>query len=130
RSTCGSPTRIACHWPIHGGRERCRLFTSIARCDLRHGTAAAGSCCNACGTSTSTTSIPTASTTSTTSVPTTTSTSSTSSTTSTTTSTSTSSTTLIPCGGIFPICTGSCPPGQECTAATIASPCACAPIAP
>lgn len=53
------------------------------------------------------------------------STSTTTSSVTTTTSTSTT-TTLTPCGGVFPVCTGSCPEGQTCSALPMpAFPCVC-----
>ena len=65
---------------------------------------------------------------STTTVPATSSTTSTSgpdATTSTTTiATTTSTTTLILCGGTFPACSGSCPPGQTCTG-SVSTLCSC-----
>ncbi|HEV7733718.1 MAG TPA: hypothetical protein VGR62_16235 [Candidatus Binatia bacterium] len=72
-----------------------------------------------CGCAPITTTTSTSTTTSTTAVPTTTTTSTTSSTT---------SSTLLACGGLYPVCLGSCPPGEECTGAGLAAPCACAPI--
>jgi len=115
RSTCGSPERAACRFAVPGGGERCGIRRSTTRCAAAGGTAGSGSCCAVCTTSTTTTSLPGSSTTSSTS----------SSTTS-----STTTTTLLPCGGIFPACLGSCPPGQVCTAAGLALPCVCTPTGP
>ena len=121
RSTCGTTARVACWWTAPNGSDRCRIMSSAERCEARGGTAALGSCCADCGTSTTTTSLPT------TSTSTTSSTSLLDTTTTSTTSTSTSTSTLLPCGGLFPTCLGSCPPGQQCTAGGIGQPCACAP---
>jgi len=110
RSTCGKPEAAACRRTVAGGGHRCRIRPSSARCEVAGGTAESGSCCRACPT---------------------TSTSSTSSTSSTTTSTTaTTTTTLLPCGGIFPVCIGSCPAGEQCTAALPAFPCVCTPTGP
>ena len=44
---------------------------------------------------------------------------------STTSTTTSSTTTLLACGGVFPICAGSCPPGETCTGAQLLDPCVC-----
>jgi len=69
-------------------------------------------------TSTTTTTAPTT-TTSRTTPPTTTST------TSTTHATTTTTRPLLPCGGLFPLCLGGCPPGLTCTAGSLLQACAC-----
>jgi hypothetical protein len=107
RSTCGKPGATTCRITASGETERCRVRTSAARCEARGGTLGAGTCCASCPTTT------------------------TSSTTSTTTlESSTTTTTLIPCGGLFPACLGSCPPGETCTAGAPLDPCVCVPTGP
>src|SRR5436190_13245677 len=73
-------------------------------------------------TSTTTTTAPTT-TTSRTTPPTTTSTTST--TTPTTHAPTTTTRPLLPCGGLFPLCLGGCPPGLTCTAGGLLQACAC-----
>jgi hypothetical protein len=41
------------------------------------------------------------------------------------TTTSTTSTTLLPCGGLYPMCFGSCPPGQKCKTNGFLRACLC-----
>ena len=50
---------------------------------------------------------------------------STSTTTTTTHATTTTTRPLLPCGGLFPVCLGSCPPGLTCTAGGLLEACAC-----
>ncbi len=73
-------------------------------------------------TSTSTTTTVTVPRTTTTQPPTATSTSTT---TTTTHATTTTTRPLLPCGGLFPVCLGSCPPGLTCTAGGLLEACAC-----
>jgi hypothetical protein len=127
RSTCGTVDRAACRLIGPSGAPRCRIVRSTIICESRGGTSDSGSCCGECSSTTSTTNVPTTSTT----ISTTTTTGAiTTSTTSTTTTSSTTSSTLLPCNGTFPICSGSCPPGQQCTATMLGQLCACAPIGP
>lgn len=78
-------------------------------------------------TTTTTTSLsPTTTTVTSTTTTTTTTTTGGGGTSTTTTITTTTSTTLLPCGGIYPLCLGSCPEGQECTGDALAETCACA----
>jgi hypothetical protein len=80
-------------------------------------------------TTTSVTTSTTAAASTTTSTTSTTTTSSTSTTVTTTVTTSTStSSTLLPCGGLYPVCLGSCPAGQECSGDSLLEVCACQPI--
>jgi len=125
RSGCGATERVAC-WIGSVESPRCRITSTEARCEQRGGAADKGSCCGVC-LSTTTTST-TSSSTSTTETPTTTSTSTSAEPTTTSTSTtSTSSSTLLPCGGLFPVCSGSCPPGEVCSGTVLAEPCSCVP---
>ena len=49
-------------------------------------------------------------------------------TTSTMSGTSTTTITLLPCGGVSPVCLGSCPPGETCSAGqNLLDPCSCVP---
>src|SRR5436190_2162180 len=50
---------------------------------------------------------------------------STSTTTTTTHATTTTTRPLLPCGGLFPVCLGGCPPGLTCTAGGLLQACAC-----
>src|SRR5437870_1039767 len=50
---------------------------------------------------------------------------STSTTTTTTHATTTTTRPLLPCGGLFPVCLGGCPPGLTCTAGGLLEACAC-----
>jgi hypothetical protein len=77
-----------------------------------------GSCCAQCPTTTTTTLTP--GTTTTTTLPAGT-------TTTTTTSTSTTSSTLVACGGIYPVCLGSCPLGSLCLPNIQLGGCFCSP---
>jgi hypothetical protein len=106
KSSCGRAKGVACRVALRGGAERCSI-KAPARC---RGTVESGSCCARCSTTTSTT---------------TTSTLPPGATTTTTASTSTT-TTLIPCGGIYPVCLGSCPSGSVCTGNTLLGGCFCA----
>ncbi len=61
----------------------------------------------------------------TTTAPTTTSRTTPPTTTSTTHATTTTTRPLLPCGGLFPLCLGGCPPGLTCTAGGLLQACAC-----
>ena len=121
RSTCGRPDAVACRSVAPGDSARCRVRLSTELCDALGGMPATGTCCAACPTTTST-----SSTTTSTSSTTTTSTDSIT----TTSTSSTTTTTLLPCGGLFPACLGSCPPGESCTAGVLFAPCVCVPTSP
>ena len=121
RSTCGRPGAVACRIPTSGETGRCRIRKSAERCTLRAGTPDIGTCCSSCPTTTSTSTSTTSTSTSTPTLESSTTTTSTSSTT---------VTTLLPCGGLFPACLGSCPPGETCTAGGILQPCVCTPTGP